>query len=599
VAGLAAAPQLVEHALVDALLSGDEPVQIEVADEPIVCHAGDACASSAENALTATLTMGIKLRLVADRGRSEEAEMSAEMRVRTEPVCSLPAGSTPDAITSDGHVIAFILTEDGRLSFVWDGVAGEPFDELFELRDASAAVFSSDDGAHIAYAGRRGEASFVGWDNREDPPREGFSRSVLPTLGGARHLAYGAHVDGVFRLILDGKPVGTHALAPVAVAFSHDGERLAFMEIRGESRKEAECRIVLDGTAGGWFKGTRNAPGAMQFSPDGRRFAYYAIDGTSHARWYVDDVAQRLFNERSMMTLNRLRGIAVLEPPLPARFSPDGRRFAYFADVLEKGVAIVEDDVPGPLFKGAGMPVFSPDSRHLAYVAQTSDKELALVLDGALVGGWPATSAGEPVFSQDSRRVAVMLQREAGGFLRKRKVFAVAVDGDLHAEAPGDDASGVPAFSPDGARLAWWLQRGDDGFVVIDGIVQQDVPALVSDLRFDPSGRLVYGGQAGPYQTIVVDGRPGPPADSILMLTPSKAIYGHDPSLPAAVPFRFSADGRHVAWAGLFDGEACPVFDDEVGPGFDLIVDCGFDNDGSAVWWAQRGEEMFRVKRSP
>jgi roadblock/LC7 domain-containing protein len=339
--------------------------------------------------------------------------MNAEMHVTIERVCSLPPGCAAEAVTADGHIIAFCPTEDGRLTFLWDGVAGAPFDGLFDLRDKSPAVFSSDDGAHIAYAGMRGEDSFVGRDGREDPPFAGFSRSVPPTFGGGgRHLAYGAQTaGGDYRLVVDGEPVGSQPLAPTAAVFSADGEHLAYMEMRGEGR-DTECRIVLDGRPGDWFAGTRNAQGAMQFSPDGRHFAYYAIDGNGHARWSVDGVAQRLFNETTTLSLTRLRGIGALEPPLPARFSPDGQRFAYFADVVEKGVAMVENDVPGPLFKGVGVPVFSQDSRHLAYVAQTFDKKVGVVLDGALTAEWSATGAGEPVFSSDSRRVAVMLERE-------------------------------------------------------------------------------------------------------------------------------------------------------------------------------------------
>ena len=38
-----------------------------------------------------------------------------------------------------------------------------------------------------------------------------------------------------------------------------------------------------------------------------------------------------------------------------------------------------------------------------------------------------------------------------------------------------------------------------------------------------------------------------------------------------------------------------PVLDDEVGPAFDAIYDCGFDEDGSAAWWARRGNAVVRV----
>jgi hypothetical protein len=503
-------------------------------------------------------------------------------------------------VTADGHVIAFCQGEDGRRTFVWDGVAGEPFDGILELRDKTGAVFSSDDGEHVAYVGARGGTIFVGRDDREDPPLEAFSRSVPPTFGGGgRHLAYGAKIPGGdYRLIVDGEPVGSYPLAPTAAVYSPDGERLAFMEMRGEGRGKTECRIVLDGQAGDWFGGTRNAPGAMQFSPDSRRFAYFEIDGNGHARWFVDGRPQRLFNETSSLSLARVRGVGVLEPPLPARFSPDSRRFAYFADVLEKGVAIIEDDVPGPLLKGVGRPVFSPDSRHLAYAAQPSGKMATLILDGAPSPEWPAIGAGEPVFSPDSRRLAVTLEREAGGFLRKRSLFTVAVDGRIFPEEAADDASLIPAFSPDGARLAWWVQRGTEASLVIDGVIQ-DGPAVIGDLRFDPSGQVVYAARVGNSNTIMVDDRPGPLVDAVVRLATTGEIFNHRTWLQAPTPFRLSADGAHVAWAGVLGERMHPVLDEEVGPPFDVVVDCRFAADGTAIWWAQRDDTVFKVERAP
>jgi hypothetical protein len=527
--------------------------------------------------------------------------MSAEMDFRTEKVCSLPPGCRADGVTTDGHVFAFCAGDDGRLRFFWDGAAGQPFDSLGELRDKRSAVFASDDGAHIAYMGVRGESQFVGRDGTEDPAFATLSRSVPPTFGGGgRHLAYGAQLStDDYRLILDGVAVGTESLAPTAAVFSPDGSRLAYMEMRGKDRSDTECRIVLDGRPGDWFAGTRNARGAMQFSPDGRRFAYYAIDADGHARWYVDGVPQRLFNEAPSLTLSRIRGIGVLEPaPLPARFSPDSQRFAYFADVVEKGVAIIEDDVAGPLFKELRAPLFSPDSRHLAYVGKTYAKKMALVIDGAASSEWDVASTGEPFFSPDSRRVALPLERVTGGFLRKRSLFTVAVDGQSFPEEPGDDVSLSPAFSPDGTSVAWWLQRGKDAFMVIDGIVDQNLVMVGGDFRFDGLGRVVHAGRSGSSETIVVDGRPGPLADAIVRLVTASEAFGNVTIISEPVAFRISADGAHVMWAGVFDGAVHPVLDDDVGPAFDLILDCRFDENGAAVWWAQRGQDVVRVTGS-
>ena len=274
-------------------------------------------------------------------------------------VCTLPAGLSADAVTLDGHVIALWPQGDGTLRFTWDGEAGAPFDGIASMRDKTSAAFASPDGRHLAYVGMRGDLLFVGRDGREDPPMGFFSRSVPPVFSrDGRHLAYAGGTMGDPRLVFDGELVGEHTAAPVAAVFSPDGERFAYVEMRRDDRVEA--RVVLDGVPGEWMPGVRNAGGVMQFSPDSRRFAYCRIDGKLHVQWVVDGVAQQLSDEVRHIGLAQIRRIGVVEPPLIACFSPDSRRFAYFADVPEKGVAVVEDDVPGPRFKGSAR---SPSAR--------------------------------------------------------------------------------------------------------------------------------------------------------------------------------------------------------------------------------------------
>lgn len=525
--------------------------------------------------------------------------MSVEMeRVAVHPVCTLPSGRADNTVTNDGHVISIWPQDDDRLRFCWDGVCGEPFDRLLELRDKSLAVFSSGDGNHVAYIGAREGRIFAGRDSSEDPMFDDFSGSVPPVFGGGgAHLAYGAKTaEGGFRLILDGKTIGMAEVAPIAAVFSPDGERLAFVEMRGDA-SELEFRIVLDGIAGEWFRGMRNATGAIQFSPDGRRFAYYTIDGKGHARWIVDGVAQRVINDVRPMSLARLRGIGVVEPPLPGRFSPDSRRFAYFADVVEKGVAMMEDDVSGPLFKGVGAPVFSPDSRHLAYAAQTDAKTVTLILDGAKLGEWPADDCGVPVFSPDSQRVAMTLERKEGGLFRKRQRWSVAMDDRRTPEEDGEDSALYPTFSSDGRQIAWWLQQPGRIAPVVDGVVQ-DVPwSVEGEVRFDPAGALVYAASVGASKTVVHGEQPGPLADDIVWLRTLKENFGRDPWATPAVPFRVS-DAGHVAWAGSFGGKVHPVLDNELGPGFDTIFGCNVDARPGVTWWARRERVVYRVDRA-
>jgi hypothetical protein len=510
----------------------------------------------------------------------------------------MPSGRFPDAVTSDGHGIALDARPDGRVQLLWDGQGGEPFTGFVELRDKTSAIFASDDGAHLAYAAERDGLVFVGRDDREYAPFERLSRSVPPVFSHkGEHLAYAAGSSaGEYSLLVDGDIVSTMPLAPIKAVFSPSGDRLAFVEMRAVAGGDHEVRIVLDGAPGDWFSGMRNADGAMQFSPDGRRFAFHRIDEKGRDQWIVDGEAQRFTNEVRTIGLAQLRGIGVIEPARPACFSPDGRRFAYAADVVEKGVAVLEDDVAGPLFKAVGMPVFSPDSSHLAYVAETYSKTFCSVVDGTPGPEWKCSSVGTPVFSPDSRHVAVTFLREEGSFLRKRRMVGCVVDGSVLAEVPGDDFR-QPMFSPDGERVAWIVGNGDAYDIMVDGSSDADGQVAHSAPIYTRAGHLVYAVIIMPdrRRTVMIDRRLGPLASELLPPRSILATFEYPRSGHPNIPFAVSPDGEHVAWAGVFEEEARPVLNESVGPPFDLLLDWSFDPDGRAVWWAQRADTVYRV----
>jgi dipeptidyl aminopeptidase/acylaminoacyl peptidase len=438
---------------------------------------------------------------------------------------------------------------------------------------------------------------YIGRDAGESPEFAGLSRSAPPTFSsGGAHLAYGAEVDGAFRLIIDGTATNTETLAAIAPIFSPDGTRFALVELR-TTGPEPEFRIVLDGVQGPWFHGMRNAVGVLQFSPDSRRFAYYRIDGKGRGQWIVDGVEQRWVNDVRPFGLSQLRGVGVLDPPMPAAFSPDSRRFAYFADVEEKGVAVVEDDVPGPVVNRASPPVFSADGRRLAYGAETFAKTWVIVLDGVVGLEREDTLCSEPVFSPDGSRLAWTIRREEGGFLRKRGICALVIDDEVVSEQAGDDVSGSPSFSSDGARVVWWVRRGKEAFVLVDGDPGPALAPLASEAVFSSAGRLMYaGGLISGEMTVFVDHRPGPTATG--MLAPISAVPRSDRRdfNVSSIPFRVSPGGNHVAWAGIFEDGLRPVINDLVGPAYDQVLSWSFDSAGVATWWAQRDEVLYRVR---
>jgi hypothetical protein len=272
-----------------------------------------------------------------------------------------------------------------------------------------------------------------------------------------------------------------------------------------------------------------------------------------------------------------------------ARFSPDSRRFVYFADVKEKGVAILEDDVAGPIVKAAGEPIFSADSRHVAYGAQSLTEEFFVVLDGVAGKEWKAAGCGDPVFSPDGAGIAWTLWRQEGGLLRKTTICSLLVNDELILDQPGDSLSRWPSFSPDGARVAWAIRRGKS-FVALVNAESGPTLAGGGEPVFTSSGRLAYVGNltSGEW-TVFVDHQPGPLAQNLLVLQ-----FGSDQGSDEG--FRVSPDGDHIAWAGLFDNQVRPVIDDRVGPAHEQLVSRSFGADGVATWWMQHGEVVYRVR---
>lgn len=505
----------------------------------------------------------------------------------------LAEGRTAGGVTAAGDVYGFWQAPDGTVRYAWNGNELPAVDDIARARD-DTTEFWSDDGCHVAVILVRGEEHVVVRDGVEYGPYRMVSGSARPVFSaGGVHLAFGAIKGDEAGLIVDGELIAHAELAPVQPVYSRDGVRFAWVQVR-QVEESLEYRVVVDDVPGDWFVGMRNAAGALQFSPDGARFAFYRIDGKGHGQWTVDGVPQRLVNDNRPFGFAQLRGVGVMDPPLPALFSPDGRRFAYEADVLEKGVAVVEDDVPGPALHAAGYPVFSPDSRHLAYLGQALDKRMGIVLDGRLGTTYEASRGGTPVFSPDSQHVAMSVRTDEGGFLRKKHRSVMLVDGEPIAVLDAKDASGSPAWSPDAREVAWWAEMPDGSIRIFRHAQELDrLESVASQPEYTISGRLVYAGSRPGGWTVMVDGRPGPLADAM------RVVQAAQRPSPALVAVRVTPDGEHVAWVGQFGDVQRPVLDDQVGPGFDEVVGCEVAADGRVRWWAQRGTEVFEVTSAP
>lgn len=131
---------------------------------------------------------------------------------------------------------------------------------------------------------------------------------------------------------------------------------------------------------------------------------------------------------------------------------------------------------------------------------------------------------------------------------------------------------------------------------MVDGSSDADGHGPFSAPAYTQAGHLAYAVVvADRRETVMLDHRLGPLANEMLAPRSMLALFEYPRSGQANIPFAVSRDGEHVAWAGAFGDEARPVLDDSVGPPFDMILHWTFDEDERAVWWAQRGDTVYRV----
>lgn len=233
-------------------------------------------------------------------------------------------------------------------------------------------------------------------------------------------------------------------------------------------------------------------------------------------------------------------------------------------------------------------------------MAQPRNKRFTLVIDGTPGPEWVGENCGTPVFSPDSRHVALTIMRTEGGFLRKRRVYSCAVDRDVLAEFDADDAIEAPVFSPDGQQVAWWVRQGQDVRTLVNGGFVGGLiggfSTAASAPTFSRSGRLVYPAIMPDGRVAVsIDGRLGPLATSLIQPASAAVVFGESAPDRPVLPFAISADGEHVAWAGMFDEGARPVIDGTLGPPFEIVFSSGFDESGAAVWFVQSADTVYRV----
>lgn len=328
-----------------------------------------------------------------------------------------------------------------------------------------------------------------------------------------------------------------------SLGFSPDGSRLTF-QTQHDRLMFVALAPAADAAAAAEGKGYY-LTGRVVFSPDGRRYAYWAKSRKDGRSIMVVDGAEQPgeYDEIS---------------DAETAFSPDGKRLAFRATIGGRHVVVL-DGVPGPPCDVALGPVFSSDGGRFAYRAKTGN-DCYVVLDGK-EGPRFEVVAGL-TFATGGRRFAYV-----GG--RAGKQMLVVDTGPKGQQAAKEylpyDGLGDLAFSPDGRRLGITTQTANRWRAVIDG---KEGPPYDGTGRifFSPdSRRTAYLAGQGGRQFMVIDGVPGPPLDgvgSVFAFSPDGGRFAyaavrdgqpilmvdHAPYAPVGL-FAFSPDGRHLAHA--------------------------------------------------
>lgn len=219
------------------------------------------------------------------------------------------------------------------------------------------------------------------------------------------------------------------------------------------------------------------------------------------------DLANMFGSLPSTVILDGKRQVPYADVESPLYFSPDSKRFAYFAKRGTNLFAVVdgkEDPQTFVSILGAG---FTADSKSFIYLATsgTNWSSVFLVINGKpsqQFNGFAIIYDREPIhyssadissdriiFGPSGSRFACIGFRHHKDWVK----YWVVVDGNEY--GPYDGVIQNFCFSPDGKRFAYNADKGKKHVLVVDGEIKKehDAPFLKQSLVFSPDGNhLAY-----------------------------------------------------------------------------------------------------------
>lgn len=345
------------------------------------------------------------------------------------------------AFSADGKHLAYGIHQHGKMHMVVDDKLGQAAD------DVNRPTFSPD-GRHLAYVmERRGKACLV-LDGVPGPASDDVCGQIYFSPD-SRRIAYVVRHGKEYCLVVDQKEQRDWP-DPWAPVFSPDSKHIGYTSIKGFA--------VLDGHKGP--ESSANTCWGPVFSPDSRHFAYTTGNSTDVVR-----------QERAWVDWQPLpipnNGTGVVD----VCFSPDLKRWGCILQRQnEKQVFI--DGHYGPWFQSAWGLRFSPDGSRYAYLAQV-EANWWMVVDGKLQAEISINPAS-PCFSPNSKRLAYIAGRGP--------MWWMVVDGKAGPKFKGQKgrtslfnvgeeelaALTQPHFSPDSVHIGYAALQGNQWGVLLD-----------------------------------------------------------------------------------------------------------------------------------
>ncbi|HEX38009.1 MAG TPA: hypothetical protein ENG70_04020 [Candidatus Cloacimonetes bacterium] len=240
---------------------------------------------------------------------------------------------------------------------------------------------------------------------------------------------------------------------------------------------------------------------SLVFSPDGKHIAYSVMYGYS-AMVYYDHTELPDNVPHGDSTVDSVY-IADVYPPF--HFSPDSKKFAYVAEVLEHDTdnsrysVIVNNNANKSYYDIFPHSLtFSPNSEKLAYVVKDSIHERVVVNEEELAA-YEAIAESTLQFSPDSEHLAYAAFEDEGWYVVRDEIKSTSYD-DI----------GQILFSPDGKHLAYSAQDGEDWIVMLDKKeISRHTALIEKSLAFSPDSKhLVYAVAADTGIVIYEDAKP-------------------------------------------------------------------------------------------